>query len=204
MNPSTRLIRMTVAHYQFEAIHPFTDGNGRTGRVLNLLILVQLGLLELPALYLSRAIIRSKSDYNRLLLGVTTNARWEDWILYMLSAVAQTAGWTTYKIKAIQQLQSHAREYIRSRAPKIYSRELVDIIFTQPYCRIQNLVESEIAKRQTASVYLKTLESIGMLKEVRDGREKLFIHPNFVRLLTSDDHSVPTYVATPNVVHGLT
>jgi Fic family protein len=195
------LIRMAVAHYQFEAIHPFTDGNGRTGRVLNLLILVQLGLLELPVLYLSRAIIRSKADYYRLLLGVTTQARWEDWILYMVSAVAQTAGWTTNKIKAIQQLQAHAREYIRLRAPKIYSRELVDVIFTQPYCRIQNLVESEIAKRQTASVYLKTLESIGVLKEVKVGREKLFIHPNFVRLLTSDDHPVPAYSATPNVVH---
>ncbi len=194
------LIRMAVAHYQFEAIHPFTDGNGRTGRVLNLLILVQLGLLELPVLYLSRAIIRSKADYYRLLLGVTTQARWEDWILYMLSAVAQTAGWTTYKIKAIQQLQAHAMEYIRSTAPKIYSRELVDVVFTQPYCRIQNLVESDIAKRQTASVYLKTLESIGVLKEIKVGREKLFIHPNFVRLLTSDDHPVPPYSATPNVM----
>ena len=194
------LIRMTIAHYQFEAIHPFTDGNGRTGRVLNLLILVQLGLLELPVLYLSRAIIRSKADYYRLLLGVTAQARWEDWILYMLSAVAQTARWTMQKIKAIQQLQAQALDYVRVRAPKIYSRELVDIIFTQPYCRIQNLVESNIAKRQTASVYLKALESIGVLKEMKVGREKLFIHPNFVRLLTSDDHPVPAYSATPVVM----
>ena len=196
------LIRMTVAHYQFEAIHPFTDGNGRTGRVLNLLILVQLGLLELPVLYLSRAIIRSKADYYRLLLGVTTHAGWEEWILYMLNAVAQTASWTMHKIKAIQQLQARALEYIRTRAPKIYSRELVDIIFTQPYCRIQNLVESEIAKRQTASVYLKTLESIGVLKEMKVGREKLFIHPNFVHLLTNDDHTVPTYSATHTVAQA--
>lgn len=194
------LIRMAVAHYQFEAIHPFTDGNGRTGRVLNLLILVQLGLLELPVLYLSRAIIRSKADYYRLLLGVTVESRWEDWILYVLNAVAQTAIWTTNKIKAIQQLQVRAAGYIRAQAPKIYSRELVDIIFTQPYCRIQNLVESDIAKRQTASVYLKALESIGVLKEMKVGREKLFIHPNFVRLLISDDHPVPPYSATPTVM----
>jgi Fic family protein len=194
------LIRMAVAHYQFEAIHPFTDGNGRTGRVLNLLILVQLGLLELPVLYLSRAIIRSKADYYRLLLGVTAESRWEDWILYMLNAVAQTAVWTTNKIKAIQKLQLQAAGYIRAQAPKIYSRELVDIIFTQPYCRIQNLVESDIAKRQTASVYLKALESIGVLKEMKVGREKLFIHPNFVRLLTSDDHPVPPYSGTPTVM----
>jgi Fic family protein len=187
------LIRMAVGHYQFEAIHPFTDGNGRTGRVLNLLILVQLGLLELPILYLSRAIIRSKSDYYRLLLGVTAHGRWEDWILYMLHAVAQTSVWTTEKIKAIQQLQTRATEYVRTRAPKIYSRELVEVIFTQPYCRIQNVVESNIAKRQTASTYLKTLESVGVLKEIKVGREKLFIHPNFVRLLTSDDHPLGDY-----------
>jgi len=187
------LIRMAVAHYQFEAIHPFTDGNGRTGRVLNLLILIQLGLLELPVLYLSRAIIRSKSDYYRLLLGVTAHGRWEDWILYMLHAVAQTSTWTTEKIKAIQRLQTQATEYIRAQAPKIYSRELVEIIFTQPYCRIQNIVESKIAKRQTASTYLKTVESIGVLREVKVGREKLFIHPSFVHLLTSDDHPIRPY-----------
>lgn len=187
------LIRMAMAHYQFEAIHPFTDGNGRTGRVLNLLILVQLGLLELPVLYLSRAIIRSKADYYRLLMSVTARGKWEDWILYMLQAVAQTSVWTTEKIKSIQRLQTQATEYIRTRAPKIYRRELVEIIFAQPYCRIQNLVESNIAKRQTASVYLKTLESIGVLKEVKVGREKLFIHPNFVHLLTSDDHPVRRY-----------
>jgi Fic family protein len=196
------LIRMAIAHYQFEAIHPFVDANGRTGRVLSLLILVQLGLLEMPVLYLSRAIIRSKADYYRLLLGVTVESRWEEWILYMLNAVAETAVWTTDKIKAIQQLQGHAAEYIRALAPKIYSRELVDTIFTQPYCRIQNLVDARIAKRQTASVYLKALEAIGVLKEIRVGREKLFIHPNFVRLLTSDDHPVPPYSVTPTVMQA--
>jgi Fic family protein len=90
-------------------------------------------------------------------------------------------------------LQTSATEYIRGHAPKIYSRELVEIIFTQPYCRIQNVVEAGIAKRQTASVYLKALESIGVLQEVKVGREKLFLHPNFVRLLTSDDHPSVRY-----------
>jgi Fic family protein len=178
---------MAAAHYQFEAIHPFTDGNGRTGRILNLLILVQLGLLDLPVLYLSRAINRTKADYYRLLLNVTAHAQWEEWVLYMLHAVAETAVWTTQKIKGIQELQGRAAEYVRSNAPKIYSRELIDIIFTQPYCRIQNVVDAGIAKRQTASTYLKVLESLGVLKEIKVGREKLFIHPNFVRLLTSDD-----------------
>ena len=189
------LIRMAVAHYQFEAIHPFTDGNGRTGRVLNLLILVQLGLLDSPVLYLSRSIIRTKADYYRLLLSVTKDGSWEEWIVYLLRAVAETAAWTTGKIKAIHQLQTQASEYVRTHAAKIYSRELVEIIFTQPYCRIQNLVESGIAKRQTASVYLKSLETIGVLKEVKVGREKLFLHPAFVKLLTSDDHPLLQYAA---------
>jgi Fic family protein len=195
------LIRMAVAHYQFEAIHPFTDGNGRTGRVLNLLTLVQFGLLDLPVLYLSRSIIRTKTDYYRLLLSVTTDGTWEEWILYMLRAVADTAIWTTDKIKAIQRLQTQATEYVRMHATKIYSRELVEMIFTQPYCRIQNLVEADIAKRQTASVYLKSLETIGVLKEVKVGREKLFIHPAFVKLLTSDDHPVLPYAAVSGITN---
>jgi len=187
------LIRMAVAHYQFEAIHPFTDGNGRTGRILNLLMLVEQGLLELPVLYLSRYILQEKASYYRGLNAVTTDAAWQPWVLFMLSAVTETAHWTTGKIRAICQLQESAIAFARERAPKIYSRELVDLLFVQPYCRIQNVVESGVAKRQTASTYLKQLADLGMLREVKIGREKLFLHPNFVRLLTSDDHPVLSY-----------
>jgi len=187
------LIRMAVAHYQFEAIHPFTDGNGRTGRILNLLMLVEQGLLELPVLYLSRYILQEKASYYRGLNAVTTDATWQPWVLFMLSAVTETAHWTTGKIRAICQLQESAIAFARERAPKIYSRELVDLLFVQPYCRIQNVVESGVAKRQTASTYLKQLADLGMLREVKIGREKLFLHPNFVRLLTSDDHPVLSY-----------
>ena len=187
------LIRMAVAHYQFEAIHPFTDGNGRTGRVLNLLMLVEQGLLDLPVLYLSRYILRHRADYYRGLLAVTTDGAWEQWIGFMLAAVTDTARWTSAKIRAVQQLNTAATAFVRDRAPKIYSRELVDMLFVQPYCRIQNLVEADIAKRQTASVYLKQLASLGMLREIKVGREKLFIHPNFVRLVTSEDHPVLAY-----------
>jgi Fic family protein len=184
------LIRMTVAHYQFEAIHPFTDGNGRTGRVLNQLMLVEHRLLDSPVLYLSRYIIRNKADYYRLLLAVTRDSAWEEWILYMLKGVSQTALWTTAKISAIRTLMEKTAEHVRVRAPKLYSHELVELIFIQPYCRIQNLVQSGIAKRQTASDYLKGLVDIGILKEVKVGREKLFIHPNLVSLLTSEGHEV--------------
>ena len=187
------LIRMAVAHYQFEAIHPFTDGNGRTGRVLNQLMLVEQGLLDLPVLYLSRYIIGSKADYYRLLLAVTRDATWEKWILYMIAGVRQTAAWTVEKIQAIHHLRSHSAEYVRARAPKIYSRELIELIFVQPYCRIQNVVETQLGNRQTASVYLKALVDIQILKEVKVGREKLFIHPKFVALLTSESHKFKPY-----------
>jgi Fic family protein len=181
------LIRMAVAHYQFEAIHPFTDGNGRTGRLLNLLFLVEQGLLKIPVLYLSRHIIRHKADYYRLLLEVTTAGAWEPWILFMLSAVEETAHWTIRKIGAIRALIDAIADKIRSEAPKLHSRELVELIFTQPYCRIGNLVEAGIARRQSASVYLRKLCEIGVLEERRAGREKLFVNPAFLRLLTEPD-----------------
>ena len=142
------LIRMAVAHYQFEAIHPFTDGNGRTGRIVNNLFLIKAGLLNLPILYLSRYIIHNKNDYYELLLNVTTENKWEQWILYILKAVEETSIWTTNKISAIKELEEHTIEYISNKLPKIYRRELVDIIFEQPYCRINNLVKADIAKRR--------------------------------------------------------
>jgi Fic family protein len=190
------LIRMAVMHYQFEAIHPFTDGNGRTGRVLNLLLLVEQELLNQPVLYLSRYILRNRIDYYRRLLAVTREGAWQDWIAFMLAAVTETAQWTTAKIRAMHRLQSEGAIFARSRASKIVSRELMDVLFAQPYCRIQNLVDAGVAKRQTAAVYLKQLAAIGMLTEVKHGREKLFIHPNFLRLLTSDDHPVLPYGKT--------
>ncbi|MHB8838171.1 MAG: protein adenylyltransferase Fic [Gemmatimonadaceae bacterium] len=178
------LIRMAVAHYQFEAIHPFTDGNGRTGRILNLLFLVEQDLLELPVLYLSRAIIGKKTDYYRLLLAVTTRDAWDDWILFMLRAVEETAKWTTERIYAIRRLMQETAEFVKSETYGAYSRELVELIFVQPYCRIRNVVEAGIAERQTAAVYLKQLVGAGVLHEVKVGREKLFINPRLMRLLT--------------------
>jgi Fic family protein len=187
------LIRMAVGHYQFEAIHPFTDGNGRTGRILNLLFLVEQQLLDQPVLYLSRAIIRRRTDYYRLLNAVTTDDAWEPWVLYVLDAVQDTATWTTVKIRAIRELLRRASAHVREHAPSLYSRELVELVFEQPYSRIGNLVDAGIAKRQTASVYLKTLCDIGVLREVKAGREKLFIHPNLMTLLTAENHKVPEY-----------
>lgn len=180
------LIRMAVMHYQFEAIHPFSDGNGRTGRILNLLFLIEKELLELPILYLSRYIIRNKQDYYRLLLAVTIERQWEAWILYMLQAVKETAEWTTNKIRDIKQLMDETVKMVRNELPSIYSRELVELIFTQPYCRIANVVEAEIAQRATASKTLKELAAKGILIEISFGREKIFINTKLMRMLTTD------------------
>jgi Fic family protein len=187
------LIRMAVGHYQFEAIHPFTDGNGRTGRVLNILYLIQEGLLNLPILYLSRHVIAHKADYYRLLLGVTRDEAWEPWLLFMLQAVADTSRWTTGKIAAIRALAEQTTEHVRTHLPKIYTRELVDVIFEQPYCRIGNLVDKGIAQRQAASRYLHDLADLGVLREMPFGKEKLFIHPKLMQLLSRDSNQFRPY-----------
>lgn len=190
------LVRMAVLHYQFEAIHPFVDGNGRTGRILNILMLIQERLLDLPTLYLSRHILRTRSDYYTLLAGVTRAGAWEPWILYMLEAVEITSAWTNQKIRAIRALMDHTTELVRARAPKIYSRELIELIFAQPYCRIGDLDTRGIAKRQAASTYLKMLAALGILEEEKQWRDKLFIHRKYVKLLASDDHAFEPYPAT--------
>jgi len=180
------VVRMAVAHYQFEAIHPFTDGNGRTGRVLNLLMLVEQGLLDQPVLYLSRYIIKNKAAYYDHLLSVTTQEGWEPWILYMLRATQETAEWTLAKIDAVSKLIENTAEYARKAVPKQYSRELIDLIFMQPYCRIENVVGAGIAKRQTASTYLHALEAAGILQEKQIGLNKLFLNSRFLKLLTQE------------------
>jgi Fic family protein len=188
------LIRMAVSHYQFEAIHPFTDGNGRTGRIVNSLFLIQEGLLTLPILYLSRYIIQHKSEYYRLLLQVTREQNWEAWILYILKGIEETAIWTTAKIAALKALNEHTVAFVRQKLPKIYSHELVSLIFELPYCRISSLVDAGIAKRQSASVYLKQLVDIGVLIEAPMTKEKLFIHPKLMQLLTKDSNEFKHYL----------
>ncbi len=187
------LIRLAAGHYQFEAIHPFVDGNGRTGRVLNSLFLVQWGLLPFPILYLSRHVIRSKDEYYEKLLGVTKDRAWESWLLYMIEGIRETGRWTLDKIAAIRRLQEQTVERIREKLPRIYSRELADVLFENPYCRILHLVDRDVAQRQAASRYLKLLEEIGILEEEKRGREKLFVHTRLLRLLTTEDNSTSPF-----------
>lgn len=182
------LVRMAIQHYQFEAIHPFVDGNGRTGRILNILFLVKHGLLNSPILYLSRYIIQNKAAYYRLLQKVTQEQDWSSWINFILDGVEETCTWTTDKIKSIRELMEHTAEFVQARLPKTYSWELVEVLFKQPYCRINNLVDAGIAKRQTASVYLKQLCETGVLSELKSGRETLFVHPKYIELLTGEEN----------------
>ncbi len=190
------LIRMAIAHYQFEAIHPFTDGNGRTGRILNSLYLVQQGLIALPVLYMSRYIIANKRDYYRMLAAVTRDDDWEPWIVYMLSVITDTAQWTTAKISAIRSLANQTNEHVRRHLPKIHSRELIDVLFEQPYCRIGNVTDAGIVRRQAASRYLQQLASIGVLEAHRIGRELLFTHPRLLHLLTTDANDFAPFEPT--------
>ncbi len=177
------LIKMAVAHYQFEAIHPFPDGNGRTGRVINILYLVAQGLLDVPVLYLSRFIIQNKGAYYEGLRRVTEEARWEEWVLFMLDAVEQTSRDTKRRIEAIRDAQAEAVELARTQMRRGYSRELVELVFSQPYIRIGMLVESKVAKRDAASEYLRELERIGLLRSEKYGRTRFYLNERLLRIL---------------------
>lgn len=161
---------------------------------MNSLFLIHEGLLTLPILYLSRYIIQHKSEYYRLLLQVTREQNWEAWILYILKGIEETAIWTTAKIAALKALNEHTVAFVRQKLPKIYSHELVSLIFELPYCRISSLVDAGIAKRQSASVYLKQLVAIGVLVEAPMAKEKLFIHPKLMQLLTKDSNAFKPYL----------
>ncbi|WP_121253428.1 Fic family protein [Nocardioides ferulae] len=178
------LVRMAVAHYQFEAIHPFHDGNGRTGRVLNILMLIEAGLLDEPILYLSRAIIARKNDYYRLLREVTAEKAWVDWILYMLDVVRESATSTTRKIGAIRRCQDDIAERARAATPGGRDAQFLDVLFEQPYCRISTVAERCDVSRQTASTWLHALVGAGLLSDVKVGRELLFVNHEFLDVLT--------------------
>lgn len=179
------LIKMAMIHYQFEAIHPFIDGNGRTGRIINILFLVHSGLLKLPVLYLSKAIIEHKNEYYGLLRQVTAESRWEPWILFMLDAVEETARFTRERILAIRDLMDETIEKARRKLPqRVYSKELIELLFRQPYVKVRFLVEANIAKRKTAAEYLKELEKVGILQMQKVGREVLYLNRELYDLLS--------------------
>jgi len=178
------LIKMAILHYQFEAIHPFTDGNGRTGRVMNVLFISKKGLLDKPVLYLSKYINEYKNDYYRLLKEVTENGNWADWILFMLKGVKDTSVHTLKKVNDIYELYKSTVDKVKKEANDIYSYELIEMLFNQPYCKISFLVDSGIASRNTASKYLGRLVEIGVLSKEQSGSESLYLNKELFKILS--------------------
>jgi Fic family protein len=179
------LIKLAIIHYQFEAIHPFFDGNGRAGRILNILFLTYKDLLAIPVLYLSKFIIDNKNDYYRLLRDVTEKNKWEPWILFMLEAVKQTSMYTRDKIISIRSLLEKTLEVASNKLPeRVYSKELIELLFHRPYTKGQFLVEAKIAERKTAADYLKELEKVGILKSEKIGKENLYLNVKLFNLLS--------------------
>jgi Fic family protein len=176
------LVAMAVAHYQFEAIHPFDDGNGRTGRIVNVLMLCDAGLLHLPLLYLSRYIIESKDDYYRLLRGVTSADAWEDWILYMLEGVRVTAVRSIELVEQVQTVRGEIADAVR-HALRSASSDVVELLMEQPYCRVRDVVERCGVTRQTAARWLRDLVDTGALVEVKAGRVAMFINRQLMDVL---------------------
>ena len=170
------LVAMAAAHYQFEAIHPFTDGNGRTGRILNILMLVERGLLAEPVLYLSRHIVRNKNQYYDRLLAVTSDGAWEEWLSFMLIAVQSTAEETLSTLDRIQGLRSSIRDQTRSLFRGGLSADFLDALFHQPYCRIADIVRACGVSRPTAAKWLEGLVELGFLRDERIGRERIFVN----------------------------
>ncbi len=178
------LVKMAIIHFQFESIHPFYDGNGRSGRILNVLYLVYKELLNIPILYISDYIIRNKEKYYQLLSALHKNDKWEDYIIFMLDAVENTAINTIETIKDIKSLMDKQAEFIQNKLPKIYSKELLELLFINPYTKIEFLEKNLNISRQTASKYLKQLSSIGILEENKKGKSKYYINKEFFELLS--------------------
>lgn len=179
------LIKMALIHYQFEAIHPFADGNGRTGRILNVLYLLHKNLIGLPVLYLSYYIIKNKSDYYRLLREVTEKENWSEWIGFILKGIADTAAITLQKINAILLLKKETEALLKDTLKASYTREFADLLYSHPYIKIKILEQHGIAKRQTASTYLQNLSNVGILKSVKMGKEIYYINHRLMDILSS-------------------
>ena len=177
------LINLAILHHQFESIHPFYDGNGRTGRILNILYLIINDLIDVPILYLSSYIIENKQDYYQLLNQTNRLGKWEEWILFMLKAVEVTSIQTIEKINTIRTLLDQTIERVKIDASKIYKKELVELLFEQPYSKIEFVVNQLGVERKAASRYLKELEKIGILESQKVGRETLYINKKLIEIL---------------------
>ena len=177
------LIKLAVIHYQFESIHPFYDGNGRTGRIINILYLVLNDLLDTPILYLSKYIMEHRQEYYRHLQEVRTKGTWTDWILYILEGISKMSVFSLNQLKEINVLVDTTAEEISKILPKIYSKELVEVLFSEFYTRISSVEEALGVTRKTASNYLVQLMEAGFLKVESRGREKIYINRRLINIV---------------------
>lgn len=180
------LIKMALMHYQFEAIHPFADGNGRTGRILLLLYLKMVKLLDIPAIFLSGYIIKNKTDYYKKLRNVTENNDWEGFILYILDMVEQTANKSLIRLGQVLALMELTAEKLRHELPKVYSKDLIEIIFRLPYTKRQFLMDAGLGNPKTVGNYLISLEKAGYLKSMFVGKEKLYLNHKLMEILEKE------------------
>lgn len=177
------LVKMAVIHHQFESIHPFYDGNGRTGRIINILYLVKEGLLKIPILYLSRYINQNKAEYYKLLQKVRAENAWHDWIMFILDGVEQTALQTIKQIHGIKALMLKHKQKLRAELPKIYSQDILNNIFRHPYTKIDFVMEDLDVTRITATKYLDELAGIGLLSKQKIGRDNYYVNTDLYNLL---------------------
>jgi Fic family protein len=177
------LIRLAVLHHQFESIHPFYDGNGRTGRILNILFLILNGLIDVPILYLSSYIIENKPEYYKLLNQTNQKGDWEEWILFMLKAIESTSKNTISKISKIKDQLEQTIIEVQSKSPKIYRKEFVELLFEEPYSKIEFVVDKLNVERKAAYRYLREMEHIGVLKSQKIGRDTLYINKKLIEIL---------------------
>jgi Fic family protein len=178
------LVRMAVIHHQFESIHPFYDGNGRTGRIVNVLYLVKEGLLDTPVLHMSRHIVRTKPRYYELLQAVRERGAWEDWVLYMLTAVEETARDGITTVHAIKRVLLEVKHRVRSEFRKFYSQDLINNLFSHPYTKIQFVEHDLGVSRLTATRYLDQLAAAGILRKTKVGRSNFYINVALYAILT--------------------
>lgn len=177
------LVRMAIVHHQFESIHPFPDGNGRIGRIINVLYLTKCNLLDIPILYLSRFITRNKADYYRLLQAVRDTGEWEEWLLYMLRGVRDTANETLKLVEGIRALMAETKRRLRNDHTNLYSQDLLNNLFRHPYTRIEFVQKELGVSRPTATKYLDELAESGLLMKHRAGRNNYYINQPLVALL---------------------
>jgi Fic family protein len=179
------LVKMAIIHHQFESIHPFYDGNGRTGRIINILYLVKEGMLNLPILYLSRYINQNKGDYYRLLQKVRTENAWEEWVLFILEGVEQTSMQTIKIIEGIKELMKVHKQRIRTELPKIYSQDLLNNLFKHPYTKIDFVIEEAGVSRKTAAKYLNQLDELGIVSKQKIWKDNYYVNTDLYTLLNS-------------------